>query len=163
MLIFYFVSKSIENTVFQDYIQNYVINIFEDEDAGLEYRANNNIIDFNYALNKPIFGHGAGMLYQDKIGGIRLESTDSSYLLTIFADRGILSLLVFLTLFVITLLRCIDISRKKSEYFKFRSLTFALFAIFLCLNSSQRVEVLFLFFFLMGMINKIYLINKKLC
>lgn len=163
LLIFYFVSKSIENTVFQDYIQNYVTNIFEDEDFGMEYRANNNIIDFNYALNKPIFGHGAGMLYQDKIGGIRLESTDSSYLLTIFADRGILSLLVFLTLFVITLFRSIDISRKKSEYFKFRSLTLALFAIFLCLNSSQRVEVLFLFFFLMGMINKIYLINKKLC
>ena len=163
LLIFYFVSKSIENTVFQDYIQNYVTNIFEDEDFGMEYRANNNIIDFNYALNKPIFGHGAGMLYQDKIGGIRLESSDSSYLLTIFADRGILSLLVFLTLFVITLFRSIDISRKKSEYFKFRSLTLALFAIFLCLNSSQRVEVLFLFFFLMGMINKIYLINKKLC
>ena len=162
-MISYFVSKRIDNTFFQEYIQNYVVNIFDDQYAGLNYRTNNNIIDFNYALQKPLFGHGAGMLYQNKIGGVRLESDDSSYFLTIFADRGLLSFFMFLSIFIITFFRSIKMSRIKSEDFEFRSLIFAFLSIFLCLNSSQRVEVLFLFFFVIGMINKIYLINKKLC
>ncbi len=162
-VISYFVSKRIDNTFFQEYIQNYVVNIFDDQYAGLNYRTNNNIIDFNYALQKPLFGHGAGMLYQNKIGGVRLESDDSSYFLTIFADRGLLSFFMFLSIFIITFFRSIKMSRIKSEDFEFRSLIFAFLTIFLCLNSSQRVEVLFLFFFVIGMINKIYLINKKLC
>ena len=103
------------------------------------------------------------MLYDAKVGEVLIESTDSSYLLTIFTDRGIISLIIFFSILYITLTRAHYLSSNKFKYFKFKSLSYALIALFLCLNSSQRFEALFLFFFIIGMINKLYLVNTKKC
>ena len=157
-----FVWNQIEDSPFETYIEKYIFGIAESS-AGTNLRLNNNSIDFNFALEKPLLGHGAGMLRFNKIDGRELLSSDSSYLLTVMADRGIVSLLFFLLLISITLKRYYFISKLKSIDFNYRSLLFSFGAIFLCINSSQRSEIFFLFFFLLGIINKIYIINKNPC
>ena len=123
-------------------------------------RLDNNVTDFNFALESPIIGHGAGMLYQNKSKG-NLNSSDSSFLLNVFADRGLVSLFVLLAIFIITIKRGYKLYRINSNTFEYKSLLFALISMFLCLNSSNRLEVLFLFYFLLGLINKVYILNKK--
>ena len=157
-----FVWNQIEDSPFETYIETYVFGI-ADSSAGTDLRLNNNIIDLNFALERPILGHGAGMLYFNKIDGLDLGSSDSSYLLTIFADRGFLSISILFIIILITFKRYYFLSKIKSEDFDYRSLFLGFIALFLCLNSSQRAEVFFLFFFILGMINKIYLINKNPC
>jgi hypothetical protein len=157
-----FVWNLIQESPFEKYIDAYIFGISESS-AGTDLRLNNNLIDLNFALESPILGHGAGMLRFNKIEGVGLASSDSSYLLTIFADRGIISLLLFLLLISLTLKRYYFISKLKSIGFNYRSLLFSFIAIFLCINSSQRSEIFFLFFFVIGMINKIYIINKNSC
>ena len=157
-----FVWNQIKNSPFETYIETYIFDI-KDSSAGTDLRLNNNIIDLNFALERPILGHGAGMLRYNKIDGIELGSSDSSFLLTIFADRGFLSISILLIIILITFKRYYFLFKIKSEDFDYRSLFLGFIALFLCLNSSQRTEVMFLFFFILGMINKIYLINKNPC
>jgi hypothetical protein len=157
-----FVWNQIQDTPFETYIETYIFGITEGS-AGTDLRLSNNSIDLNFALEKPLLGHGAGMLRFNKIDGRELLSSDSSYLLTILADRGIVSVLIFLLLILVTLKRYYFISKLKSLDFNYRSLLFSFIAIFLCINSSQRSEVFFLLFFILGMINKIYIINKNTC
>tara|TARA_B100001059_G_C17829753_1_gene583814 strand:+ start:105 stop:1373 length:1269 start_codon:yes stop_codon:yes gene_type:complete len=154
-------SSQIKETVFEKYISNYIVNIFDDQSVGVDSRTNNNLIDFNYALKSPFLGHGAGQLYLAKSNDGGLGSSDSSYLVTILADRGFLSLTVFAILFFITARRCYFLSKIKSKIFNFSSLGLSLFVLFLCINSSQRLEPLFLFYFLIGLINCIYLTRKN--
>lgn len=157
------VINNIRNTVFETYIENYIINIFDtsDEKDNVDTRIGNNEIDLNFALKSPILGHGAGMLYYNKTKKGNLISRDSSYLLTILADRGFISLLTIIILVLFSYKRYLLLNKIKSEEFDYRSLFFSFAAIFLCLNISQRVEVLFLFFFILGLINSLYLFNKK--
>lgn len=157
-----FVWNQIQDSPFETYIETYIFGITESSE-GTDLRLSNNSIDLNFALKKPLLGHGAGMLRFNKIDGRELLSSDSSYLLTILADRGIVSLLIFLLLILVTLKRYYFISKLKSLDFNYRSLLFSFIAIFLCINSSQRYEVFFLLFFILGMINKIYIINKNKC
>ena len=151
--------KQINQSIFEDYIENYIVNIFSGS-SGIDYRANSNKIDFNYALESPIIGHGSGQLYQAKTSKKLLKSTDSSYLLTVFADRGFISLLIFIIILFYTSIRALKLMNVQSEL-NLKSLIFAFIGLFLCLNSSQRFEVLFLFCFLMGLINKLYIIHFK--
>ncbi len=155
----------IKETRFENYIDNYVINIFSDQSNGSDLRINNNQIDFNFALESPILGHGAGMLYYSKTsqGGSKLQSSDSSYLISIFADRGLLSLMVFLFIIMITLKRCLFMVKNYRNSFNYKSLLYAFITLLVCINSSQRQEVFFLFFLLIGLINRIYILNKKKC
>ena len=157
-----FVWNQIQDSPFETYIETYIFGITESS-AGTDLRLSNNLIDLNFALESPILGHGAGMLYFNKIDGVELGSSDSSYFLTIFAERGFLSISILFIIILITFKRYYFLSKIKSADFNYRSLFLGFIALFLCLNSSQRVEVLFLFFFILGMINKIYLINKNPC
>ena len=154
---------NIKDTVFENYIKNYIVNIFDttiNEDS-VDSRLGNNTIDLSFALESPILGHGAGTLYYNKVGGRQLNSSDSSYLLTILSDRGFVSLFLLLVLIFISYNRYLSLRKINSEEFNYKSLFFSFLAIFLCINSSQRLEVLFLFFFILGLINSIYLLNKK--
>lgn len=154
-----FIGNKIKNSPFEKYIDTYILGIAENK-QGTDLRLDNNVTDFNFALESPIIGHGAGMLYQNKSKG-NLTSSDSSFLLNVFADRGLVSLFVFLAIFIITIKRGYKLYRINSNTFEYKSLLFALISIFLCLNSSNRLEVLFLFYFLLGLINKVYILNKK--
>ena len=159
----FFFSNQITDTNYEKYLNNYVFNIFSNETQGTDLRLSNNLIDFNFALESPVIGHGAGMLYYNKISGVNLKSSDSSYFLTLFAERGFITLIIMIIILIITFKRAYNLSKIKSKIFNYRSLLFALFSILLCLNSSQRQEVLFLFFLLVGLVNKIYLLNIKKC
>jgi hypothetical protein len=156
-----FFSK-IDNNMFSKYMDTYVTGINEHETQGNSSRLNNNIIDFNFAMESPFLGHGAGMLYFNKIGwNASLESSDSSFLISILADRGLISLLLLLMIIFITFKRAYFLSKIKSNIFNYTSFLYSFSAMFLCLNSSQRQEVYFLFFLLLGLINKVYILNKK--
>ena len=154
-----FIGNKIKNSPFEKYIDTYILGIAENK-QGTDLRLDNNVTDFNFALESPIIGHGAGMLYQNKSKG-NLNSSDSSFLLNVFADRGLVSLFVLLAIFIITIKRGYKLYRINSNTFEYKSLLFALISMFLCLNSSNRLEVLFLFYFLLGLINKVYILNKK--
>ena len=157
--------SKIKQTPYETYIENYIVNIFNSENEGANSRLNNNVIDFNAALKKPILGHGAGLLHYYKTSKAnyseRLDSSDSSFLLTIFFERGFVSLLTFCILIFISFKRCIFLSKIKSNDFKLRSLFYSFLVILVCLNSSQRSEVYFLFFLILGLINSVYLIYKN--
>ena len=160
-----FTYQQIKQSPFENYINNYVLNIFSDETNGSDNRINNNKIDLTFALESPVIGHGAGSLYQEKIGlrDSTLTSSDSSFLIYIFGDRGLLSLMVFLIIILITTKRCLFLIKNYKDRFNYKSLLYAFIVLFVCINSSHRQEVLFLFFLLIGLINKIYILNKKSC
>ena len=158
---FLFIFNKITNTNYENYLNNYVFNILSDDNQGVGLRFSNNTIDFNFALESPIIGHGAGMLYYNKINGVKLISSDSAYFMTLFAERGFISLLILAIILIITIKRAINLIKIKSTVFNYRSLLFALFSIIICINISQRQEVLFLFFLVIGLINKLYIINRK--
>jgi hypothetical protein len=152
--------SKIDNTMLNNYVDTYIIGINDNKNSGKTLRLNNNIIDFNYSMESPFLGHGAGMLYSNKIGkDSLLKTSDSSFLITILADRGFLSLFLFLMILFITLRRAYFLFKIKSNVFNYSSLLYSFSAIILCLNSSQRQEVYFLLFLLIGLINKLY-INK---
>jgi len=150
--------NQIDSTMFKKYVDTYIIGINEHKTSGNDLRLNNNIIDFHYAMESPFLGHGAGMLYSSKVGKYsNVKSGDSSILMTIFSDRGFLSLFVFLIIIFITFKRAYFLSKIKSNIFNYPSLLYSFSALFICLNSSQRQEVYFLFFLLIGLINRIYI------
>jgi len=157
----FFINTQINDSPFEKYIEKYIYNIVSDETAGTDLRVNNNMIDLKFAQESPLLGHGAGMLYHNKIDGYKLESSDSSFLITIFAERGIFSLAIFLIILLITLKRCLILKKISSKTFNYGALIFSYLSLILCLTSSQRQEVYFLFFLLLGLINKLYILNKK--
>ena len=162
---FYFQKQGIGRD-YESYLNNYVFSVFsgdKNDAQGSESRLSNNLIDWNFALERPIMGHGSGMLRYNKIDGVKLQSQDSSYFLNVLADRGFVTLIIFMAILLTTLVRAYKLSRIKSQIFDYRSLSLALVIIIGCLSSSQRQEVLFLFFLVLGLINQIYLVNKKLC
>lgn len=162
-IISLFALQQIKETNFENYLNNYVLNIFEADSNGSQSRVSNNLVDFNFALKRPFTGHGAGMLYYSKTtaGGSVLESSDSSYLISILADRGFISLTIFLILIIITFRRAYFLTKYKNDDFNYNSLIYSFTALFLCINSSQRGELFFLFFLLIGLINKIYILKSK--
>ena len=157
----FFINKQITNSPFERYIETYIYDIVSNKTSGTDLRVNNNSIDFNFALKRPLLGHGAGMLYYNKIEGAKLKSSDSSFLLTVFAERGIFSLTIFLIIILITLNRAFILSKVKSKTFNHGALMYSYLSLLLCLTSSQRQEVYFLFFLLTGLINKLYILNKN--
>lgn len=154
----------VRKTEYASYIDNYILNIFDDSSkTSVSLRQNNNTTDFLFALKSPIIGNGAGQLYQAKTANRRdkLESSDSSYLLTIFSDRGLISLIIFLVVLFIVIKQLYSTEQRlEGNKFNVRSLIYSIIALFMCLNASQRVEVLFLFFFLIGLSNKLYKLFK---
>ena len=145
----------------RNYTEQYILNIDNDgKGSGTSSRLSNNVIDFHYGLRKPLLGHGSGVLLSKKQSGV-LTSADSSYLLTIFADRGLLSVLIFSALILITFKKSMSMRKIIAFNYRYSSLNYSLLALLLCLNSSQRVEALFLLFFILGAISKLYKITKE--
>lgn len=146
------------------FLITYVVNIEVQKrgDQGLGGRFQNNVIDFNYAMQSPIFGHGSGSLYHNKSGKyMALESSDSSYLITILADRGIISLALFLLILGIILFRLYRIGKRRADLAQYsEAIFFAILVFTMCLNSSQREESLFFYFALFGIGNRIYEMYK---
>jgi hypothetical protein len=159
------ITLQVQKTEYASYIDNYILNIFDDSSkTSVSLRQDNNRTDFNFAMNSPIIGHGAGQLYQAKTGNSRdrLDSSDSSYLLTILSDRGLISVILFLAVLFIVIKQLYSLEQKLvGNKFNVRSLIYSILALFLCLNASQRVEVLFFLFFIIGFSNKLYKLFKN--
>lgn len=163
------VYSSISDNNLGKYIDTYVLNIMETKvgDEGVNGRLENNIIDFNFAMKSPIIGQGSGTLSDSKrsLGEVSLKSEDSSFLLTIFADRGIVSLLLIIGIVAMILHRLYKLGKVNWRLSKHSEAIFYSLLVFsLCLNSSQREESLFIYFAFMGIgvrINEIYRFNEK--
>ncbi len=142
------------------YIKVYLLKIEVQKrgDSGLGGRYENNVIDFHYAMQSPVLGHGSGALHHAKSGRFHvLDSSDSSYLLTILADRGIISLILFLFILGQLLYRLYSTGKKRWKLAHYSEAVFYAILVFsLCLNSSQRYESLFFYFALFGIGNRIF-------
>lgn len=147
--------KSIEGTRYGDFVDTYLLNITVEKtgDEGLIQRFNYNLIDFNFAMESPVLGHGSGMLVNSKRnqGRVTLESKDSSYLMTILADRGLISFVLFMFILFVILKRMYKLGKVKWKYRAHcEAIFYALLVFTICLNSSQREESQFFYYALLG-------------
>lgn len=139
----------------------FIVDVFQALEASQENnigsRILNNTTDLSLFKGSPLLGRGSGYLYLAKtsLGGGILDSRDSSYLTTILIDRGLLSVLIFLFVFFKA------ISRKSGSLAFLIDYKFALFSIFLCLMSSQRMEASFMLFFLLGLLSQYSYVDSK--
>ena len=155
----------VRNNVFGTYIDTYVLDISSSkrDDDGLSGRFNNNVVDFEFALLSPIWGHGGGTLLDSKhkIADVDLDSDDSSFLITIFADRGLISLFLFILFIYLVLVRLKKMRNLNSIYsLHAEALFYSIIVFTLCLNSSQREESLFIYFALLALGNRTYELFK---
>tara|TARA_B100000963_G_scaffold233962_1_gene204394 strand:- start:4596 stop:5861 length:1266 start_codon:yes stop_codon:yes gene_type:complete len=155
------VPKFIDSNVIENYIEKYINPLSALEKTSADSRLNNNITDLKFGLEKPIFGRGAGALYHNKTtADFTLDSSDSSYYITTFVDRGLMSLSVLLYVTIITFRNGFRLIRNSKSNHNYLALICSFFAVFICINGSQRIELLFIFFLLVGLINQFYYFNK---
>ena len=153
--------KFIDSNVIGDYFEKYINPFSAIEKTSANSRIDNNIIDLKFGLEKPIFGRGAGALYYNKTtADFTLDSSDSSYFITTFVDRGLMSLCILLYVTIITFRNGLRLNKVSKSNHNYLALTSSFCAIFICINGSQRIEVLFIYFLLVGLINQFYYFNK---